>query len=397
MKEAYEDGVESIEEIKKNLGIALAIGDIDQGTYDKFMDVLLGDEAILKHQMDDRIKEINDLRTDAYRQLMAQALAGYNDIKDNKDLANAYINNVLNPILDALDATGFDTSAYRSALKPIDISSLIEVDVSTSDRDEIYKQIIDEFGGLDEKYTIPMILGYEVDMQMAKTGSNLISGDSDLAADIINSILDIDGINYGDAIEAISQKMGWDINNILNQIDLTKFDTEELEILLDTIQTMKEELEFTNPISDMDESEAAEKTRSIAQAYEDMADRIDKALKRANVDDDSFFGKAHGLVMQRISSAFGTVQDAMNVVMPSDITIHEERDSEQEASNTAEGVRRGNTDLVTGQNQANNYMAQMVRYLAIIAQKSGGSVGLAQSALGGMVSAAMEAFGNITG
>lgn len=120
--------------------------------------------------------------------------------------------------------------------------------------------------------------------------------------------------------------------------------------------------------------------------------------------DPSIFEKAAGIsskmqqsVMSGIASVYNAAQ-GLNLFggMPSDITIHEERDNEQEASNTAEGVRRGNADLVTGQGQANNYMAQMVRYLAIIAQKSG-SVPLAQSALGGMVSAAMEAFGNITG
>lgn len=144
--------------------------------------------------------------------------------------------------------------------------------------------------------------------------------------------------------------------------------------------------------------EAYEELNKLAEQYKEITEQTPElAPGNAKPSSGNIFDRAAASVQRLYESVLNGTQGIPGFAMPSDITIHEERDNEQEASNTAEGVRRGNTDLVTGQNQANNYMAQMVRYLAIIAQKSGGSVGLAQSALGGMVSAAMEAFGNITG
>lgn len=142
--------------------------------------------------------------------------------------------------------------------------------------------------------------------------------------------------------------------------------------------------------------EAYEELNKLAERYKEITEQTPELAPGNGNSSSNFFDRAAASVQKLYQSILGGTPGDSGFAMPSDITIHEERDNEQEASNTAEGVRRGNADLVTGQGQANNYMAQMVRYLAVIAQKSG-PVPLAQSALGGMVSAAMEAFGNITG
>ena len=286
VNEALEAELKGIDEAREEAKLALEFGDITPETYKKFMDTLLGDETTFKKAADDKIKEINKLRDQTYDAVIRQAWKGYVNVKGNKDLKDAYIENVINPILDAAEAAGHDVSTWRNALIPTDFSEILDKSNIDKAKKEFYQQIYDEFGGVSDNDTIKMILNAEMNVQL-KNGSDdieqlfdetRIKKDSKLASEFVNSILQVEGFDYYSAITGMSSATGWSIADILDKIDISALDTEQLENLAEAIELIKSEFDFNNPVSPTDLSDAAEKTREMAAYYEDMSTRIKNAL-----------------------------------------------------------------------------------------------------------------------
>ena len=283
--QAYDAGVESIEEVMKELKLAYDAKEITKEDYDKFYNVLLGDMDVLKERFEAQKKEIFALQDDAYKAVIDQAWRGYVNAKgQGQGVADAYVKNVLEPILQATEAAGYDTSFYRNILNSSDnpfFEAFKDEDVAkrlAEDRDELYQQVYDEFGTSDVD-VVRKVLALEIDAQMEVNGVGEIQSGTDLSSAIINSILGIDGIEYRTALKSISDLMGWSMDDILAQIDLSKFNSVDLEILLETIEDLKKEFNDNNPVNPQDVSEAAENTKKIAEAYESMAQRIRDALQ----------------------------------------------------------------------------------------------------------------------
>lgn len=280
VQEAYEAELQAIEQAKRDVELAYKTGDIKPDDYKKFIDTLTGDTKLLEKWMNDKKDEILSMRDKTYEAVINQAWRGYSKVQGDSEVAKQYVDSVINPILDAAEKAGHDVTKWRNRLNemlvPYDYTELFNTEQLDKAKVEYYRELAD-FASDSTAQQIRTILGAEID-----NGMDLTVG-SESAKEFVNTILQLDDLfSYEEAIKGISDATGWSIQEVLDQINVSALDVDQLEALSEAIKTLKAEFDFKNPVSPTDVSDAAERTRKIAESYEDMVRRINNALENLN-------------------------------------------------------------------------------------------------------------------
>ena len=423
-KEAYEEEIKAVEDAYSELEMLHKANYLTDEQYEQSKEGLDKIKQLYDDAYADRVEQINALTNDAYAKVLEQAIDGLSNIDTNdKEAVNAYVKNVLDPIFKALEEAGYTIPEEVKSLLGMITEEVYSFDVTTvpaSERESIY-QAFEQYAeteGINEmRYPVKMSIAFEID----KNNGQPVDINSDDAKDIVNSLLKTFDYQMDNVFEMLNESFGWSYDEILSKIDFGELDIEQLEDLIETVAYLKElAQEKLIPTSEDYNVEYS----SIEEEYDAIIEQIQQIIKdrtaeeieapklkvnqEAEVTYDAYLGgesenwwktsfaNVWDSAMAKINSVFN-VNGTENTGF-GNITISTERNDEQDTINIEEGTKRGNAGMETKQNQTNNYLAQAISYLSIIANNSGNGLSNAGiSTVGGLVSNAINAFNLVKG
>ena len=141
--------------------------------------------------------------------------------------------NITNPISGFFESVGRTVRRVFSWITGNGKYEELFHDFGNSTRQEIYKQYKEQY---PDSHTDPikMALAYEIDMN----GGNAIELGSDLAKEVITGLMKTFSLDAEYVLEMLKEAFGWEYQDIVDLIDFSALDAEELEDVLSVLQEL---------------------------------------------------------------------------------------------------------------------------------------------------------------
>ena len=242
VQQAYDSEIAALDEQKAALQRGLDADIINETQYAERLEQLKSISDIYKTYLDEQQKEILAETENVYQSILQQAVSGIGNIDaTDAESAKAYAENVMQPIITAMEELGYEIpEATKATVERLMSGGTLFFDAQEAAENLARSAIYESYLDTNPENAETMSLAYELDL----VGSNVDLITDDVKRDIINSYVDVFG-DMPQTFERLSQVFGWTMEDIIGNLDLSGYTDEEIADLQDTLDLLNLDIPIT--------------------------------------------------------------------------------------------------------------------------------------------------------